>query len=174
MGLKIVKYDKVPEVGYLEYIKEWELSGEKIVPMASERRSESFGDLLAKWSTDETDEVYKKGFVPAALYFLVDKKKVLGAIHFRHELNDSLLYNGGHIGYGIRPSERKKGYATKMLVMLLDLVRTKKYKKVLVTCDENNTGSARTIENAKGILYDKIELEGETTLRYWITLDSRE
>jgi len=171
MRLKIVKYDKVPETGYLEYIKEWELSGEKIVPTASERRGESFEDLLAKWSKDETDEVYKKGFVPATLYFLVHKKKVLGAIHFRHELNESLQYNGGHIGYGIRPSERKKGYATKMLVTLLDIVKAKGYKKILITCDEGNTASAKTIESANGILYDKIELEGETTLRHWIYLE---
>ncbi|WP_320046679.1 GNAT family N-acetyltransferase [uncultured Ilyobacter sp.] len=172
MGLKIVKYNKVPESGYLDYISEWELSEEIIVPMASSRGDASFQELLTRWAVDETDEVYKKGFVPSTLYFLVDKKKVLGAIHFRHELNDDLLCRGGHIGYGIRPSERGNGYASKMLLMLLGLVEAKGYEKILITCDEGNMASAKTIENANGIFCDKIELEVETTLRYWIDLDS--
>ncbi|WP_319370460.1 GNAT family N-acetyltransferase [uncultured Ilyobacter sp.] len=172
MGLKLVKYDKAPESGYLEYINEWEVSGEVIVPMASSRKDANFQELLTRWATDETNEVYKKGFVPSTLYFLVHKKKVLGAIHFRHELNDDLLCRGGHIGYGIRSSERGNGYATKMLTMLLDLVREKGYKKILITCDERNIASAKTIENASGIFCDKTEIEGEITLRYWINLDS--
>jgi predicted acetyltransferase len=172
MRLKIVKYDKVPEAGYLEYIQEWELSEETIVPMASSRGDVSFHELLTRWAVGETDEVYKKGFVPATLYFLVDKKKVLGAIHFRHELNDDLLCRGGHIGYGIRPSERGHGYASKMLGILLELVKAKGYKKILITCDEGNIASAKTIENSNGIFCDKTEIEGETTLRYWIHLDS--
>lgn len=171
MGLKLVKYNKVSESAYLDYISEWELSGENIVPWASGRENEDFLDLLSRWAADETDEAYKKGLVPSTLYFLVDKKRILGAIHFRHELNDELLQNGGHIGYGIRPSERGKGYATKMLEMLLDIIRSKGYKKVLITCDENNIASAKTIENANGILYDKIELEGAVTRRYWIDLE---
>lgn len=172
MGLKLVKYNKVHESGYLEYIREWENSGERIIPMASSRRKEDFQEQLNIWAVDETDEVYKKGFVPSTLYFLVHKKKVIGAIHFRHELNDDLLCRGGHIGYGIRPSERKKGYAVKMLTMLLDIVKEKKYKKILITCDESNIASSKTIENANGIFCDKTEFGGESSLRYWIHLDS--
>jgi len=172
MGMKIVKYNKLSESGYLEYINDWEFSEEIIVPMAATREDASFHELLTRWTTDETDEVYKKGFVPSTLYFLVNKKKVLGAIHFRHELNDDLLCKGGHIGYGIRPSERGNGYALKMLLLLLDIVKAKGYNNILITCDEGNIASAKTIESANGILYDKIELEGETTLRYWIHLDS--
>jgi predicted acetyltransferase len=174
MGLKLVKNNKVSESGYLDYINEWELSNEIIVPLASERKGSDFQDLLTKWSIDETDEVYKRGFVPATLYFLVYKKRVLGAIHFRHELNEDLLQHGGNIGYGIRPSERGQGYAAKMLLILLDIVRSKGYKKVLITCSENNIASAKTIENANGILSDKIELGGEITSRYWINLDTQE
>lgn len=174
MGLKLIKYDKVSESGYLDYINEWELLEEVIVPWSSRRENEDFQDLLTRWSMDETDEVYKKGFVPSTLYFLVDKRRVLGAIHFRHELNDYLFNRGGHIGYGIRPSERGKGYAEKMLMMLLDIIRSKGYEKVLITCDENNLASAKTIENAKGILYDKVNLEGEITRRYWIDFNAGE
>ncbi len=172
MGLKLVKYNKISESAYLDYINEWELSGERIVPWAAERESESFQDLLSRWETEETYEAYKKGLVPSTLYFLVDKNRVLGAIHFRHELSVDLLQNGGHIGYGIRPSERRRGHASKMLIMLLDNIKSKGYKKILVTCDESNLASAKTIENANGILHDKIEFEGETIRRYWIDLDA--
>ncbi len=174
MGLKIVKYNKVSELGYLDYVNEWERSDGIIVPCAVGRECDNFQDLLNSWAIDETEEAYKKGFVPSTLYFLVEKNRVLGAIHFRHELNDDLLLNGGHIAYGIRPSERMRGYATKMLIMLLNIIRSKGYEKILITCDESNIGSAKTIENVNGILYDKIELEGKITRRYWINLDAEE
>ncbi len=173
MGLKIVKYNRISESAYSNYINEWELSGERIVPWAAGIEKENFQDLLSRWAMEESDEIYKKGLVPSTLYFLVDKKRILGAIHFRHELNDDLLHNGGHIGYGIRPSERQKGYAGKMLMMLLETIRSKGYKKILVTCEESNIASAKTIENANGILYDKIEFEGEITRRYWINLEAK-
>ncbi len=170
MGLKLVKYNKISESEYLDYINEWELSGERIVPWAAGRETENFQNLLNKWAANETDEAYKKGLVPSTLYFLVHKKRILGAIHFRHELNDDMLLNGGHIGYGIRPSERRKGYATNMLAMLLDDIRSKGYKKVLITCDDENIGSVKTIENANGVLHDKTEFEGVVTRRYWVNL----
>jgi len=170
VGLKLVKYNKISESEYLDYINEWELSGERIVPWAAGRETENFQNLLNKWAANETDEAYKKGLVPSTLYFLVHKKRILGAIHFRHELNDDMLLNGGHIGYGIRPSERRKGYATNMLAMLLDDIRSKGYKKVLITCDDENIGSVKTIENANGVLHDKTEFEGVVTRRYWVNL----
>jgi predicted acetyltransferase len=170
VGLKLVKYNKISESEYLDYINEWELSGERIVPWAAGIETENFQNLLNKWAVNETDEAYKKGVVPSTLYFLVHKKRILGAIHFRHELNDDMLLNGGHIGYGIRPSERRKGYATNMLAMLLDDIRSKGYKKVLITCDDENIGSVKTIENANGVLHDKTEFEGVVTRRYWVNL----
>ena len=66
---------------------------------------------------------YQKGIVPATLYFYVnDNRRIIGAIHFRHDLFDELKIRGGHIGFGIRHSERNKGYAKMMLRELLDNV----------------------------------------------------
>ena len=171
MELRIVDYNNVVESNYLDYIKEWENSGESIVPSATKQNNMSFKELFEKWVVNETDEAYKQGFVPSTLYFMVDNNNlIIGAIHLRHELNDRLLQNGGHIGYGIRPSERRKGYAALMLNMLLENIRLKGYKRVLITCDEDNIGSVRTIEKNKGLLFDKIEFEGVMTRRYWVNL----
>jgi predicted acetyltransferase len=118
---------------------------------------------------EETEEVYKLGFVPSMLYYFVENnQKIIGAIHFRYELNDKLMHHGGHIGYGIRPSERRKGYATIMLKQLLQEMKKQGYRKVLITCDDNNPGSIGTILNCHGIMEDKVEFEGTIIRRYWI------
>jgi predicted acetyltransferase len=120
-----------------------------------------------------TSKAYERGFVPSTLYFLIgEDKKIYGALHIRHELNDYLLNYGGHIGYGIRPSQRKKGYATKMLSQSLSLPIIKKLgiKKVLITCDKTNIASAKTIINNGGILENEVMEDGEMTQRYWIDI----
>ncbi len=67
-------------------------------------------------------------------------------------------------------SERRKGYATLMLNMLLDKIQAQGCEKVLITCDEDNVGSARTIEKNKGVLYDQVPFDEVMTRRYWINL----
>jgi predicted acetyltransferase len=167
----LVRYDAVTESSYADYIAEWEAAGQAIVPSAANLKGRPFHEIVAKWRADETDEPRKSGFVPSTLYFLVSTdSRILGAIHFRHELNDRLRQNGGHIGYGVRPSERRKGYATLMLGKLITLLRARNLEKVLITCDEDNPASARTIEAAGGLLEDKVPFEGKMTRRYWVRL----
>ncbi len=93
-----------------------------------------------------------------------------GAIALRHSLNDFLLRAGGHIGYGIRPSARKKGLATWALGAVLPTARSLGLSRVLVTCDDDNIGSARTIENNGGVLENVADTELGRTRRYWIAL----
>ena len=77
--LSLIRFDEVFEAQYMEYILEWEAAEEKIVPSATNRRGAAFPELLEKWRIAETDEVYKSGFVPATLYFLVrDNLELLG------------------------------------------------------------------------------------------------
>lgn len=78
--------------------------------------------------------------------------RLVGMIHIRHRLNDYLLDFGGHIGYSIRKSKRRQGYATEMLALALIECIKLNIKKVLITCDKNNIGSAKTIINAEGRL----------------------
>lgn len=98
--------------------------------------------------------------------------RIIGALHFRHELNEYLLLHGGHIGYGIRPSERRKGYASLMLGMMLDILKERNFGRVLITCDDGNHASARSIERNGGLL-ENIVAEGTgKTRRYWIQLET--
>jgi predicted acetyltransferase len=107
--------------------------------------------------------------VPAHTYFLVcNNKRIFGAINIRHCLNEYLFQFGGHIGYGIRPSERGKGYASLMLGMALPIAKKLGIDEVLVTCDKNNTASAKTIIKNGGILENEVMEEEEIVQRYWI------
>ena len=104
--------------------------------------------------------------------FCLDKDRniFVGAVNIRHVLNDALLKTGGHIGDGIRPSERRKGYATAMIALALDECKRLGIKKVLMTCDKNNIGSAKSIINNGGILENEIEADEHIEQRYWIQL----
>ena len=156
---------------YNDYIDEWEKDNKEIIPCASRRNIVGYENLINQWRQQTTDKAYEQGFVPSSLYFLIDEnKKIYGALHIRHELNDSLLNYGGHIGYGIRPSERKKGYAQKMLSLSLFIVKKLGIKKALVTCDKTNIASSKTIINSGGVLENEVIKNGEVTQRYWIDI----
>ena len=109
--------------------------------------------------------------VPATTYFAFMDNKIVGTIQIRHYLNDYLLKNGGHIGYSIRPSERCKGYGTRMLALALEKCRYLGIGKALITCDKSNIASAKTaIRNGGALENEVIEENGNIIQRYWITL----
>lgn len=171
MIFKLIEPKLEMEKEYNDYIVEWDKSGEKIIPYASRKSMPSYEDLINCWKTQTTNKAYEEGFVPASLYFLIDENmRIYGALHIRHELNDFLLNYGGHIGYGIRPSERKKGYATKMLSLSLSFAKQLGIKKALVTCDKTNIASGKTILNNGGVLENEVIEDGELIKRYWINI----
>ncbi|MBW5448089.1 GNAT family N-acetyltransferase [Cohnella sp. CFH 77786] len=86
----------------------------------------------------------------------------------RHRLNEKLLEIGGHIGYGIRPSERRKGYATEILKQALSKAKDLGISEALVTCDKENIGSAKTIIKNGGLLGSEAVVNGTAIQRYWI------
>ncbi len=98
---------------------------------------------------------------------------VLGTLSFRHELNDYLAYEGGHMGYCIRPSARRRGYMTRFLKLALDEARARGLVRVLVTCTAGNAASAGVILKCGGVLEDERPSRrhpGELVQRYWIRL----
>ncbi|MFF1418206.1 GNAT family N-acetyltransferase [Streptomyces sp. NPDC058280] len=102
---------------------------------------------------------------------MVDGETYLGAIDLRHYLNPFLLEGGGHIGYSIRPSARRSGLATWALGAVLPTTPALGLDRVLLTCDDGNVGSARTIESNGGVLEDVRNTEIGVKRRYWIVLD---
>ena len=121
---------------------------------------------------DEIDPL--SGFVEGSQYLLVDgvRGKILGMVNLRHYLNDFLLRVGGHIGYSVRPDERKKGYGKLQLKLALEKMAELGVREVLITCDCYNEASARTIEACGGAL-ENVTYSPEygcDIKRYWIHL----
>lgn len=112
------------------------------------------------------------GWVPDTTLFCLDKDRniFVGAVNIRHCLNDELLKSGGHIGDGIRPGERRKGYATAMIALALDECKKLGIDRVLMCCDKDNIGSVRAILHNGGVLENEVEENGHITQRYWIPL----
>ncbi len=132
-------------------------------------------ELLKKMENYRTGNNLPEGYVKATYFWLVDNDKFIGEISIRHSLTDSLLRFGGNIGYGIRYSHWNKGIGTIMLSKALVYAKeVLGLNKVLITCNDNNFGSARVIEKNGGILQDKIinTIDGVDRLsrRYWIEL----
>ncbi len=131
-----------------------------------------FHDLEYYIENLDTKEENESGEVPNSVFFCLDKdrNRLVGAVNIRHRLNDTLLKTGGHIGDGIRPSERRKGYGTSMIALALEECRKLGIGRVLMTCNKDNIGSARSIVNNGGVLENEVEEDGQTVQRYWIQL----
>ncbi len=111
--------------------------------------------------------------VPSNVYIAVrlNDNKIVGIIDLRHHINHPILSTwGGHIGFYVRPSERRKGYATEMLRQNLLNCRRLGIEKVLITCDAINTASERTILANGGVFEKYIEVGSTMMKRFWITL----
>jgi predicted acetyltransferase len=104
------------------------------------------------------------GWVPATHLWWVEGPEFLGRLSIRHRLTPGLLDYGGHIGYDVRPSARRRGHATAMLRAALPWCRDLGIDPVLVTCDADNVASRKVIENNGG----KFEDRRDVKLRYWI------
>lgn len=87
------------------------------------------------------------------LYLVFDNNKLIGLLNIRFDLNNELREKYGDIGYGVRPSERRKGYATKMLDYALKVCKEKNMKDVILGCYEENLGSNKTILKNGGLLF---------------------
>ena len=138
------------------------------------RRTDDPEAFLQACKEDTSMETLRPGRVLATLFLCVRKSddKILGMIQIRHYFNEYLEKYAGHIGYSIRPSERRKGYATEMLRLALPFCGELGLKKVLISCEPENIGSEKTILKNGGVYESTVYEPGEQIYlkRHWITL----
>jgi predicted acetyltransferase len=149
-----------------------EFGGEHIDGSAMDRRTvdelrdpEAFEAWIREQEAHERGEGVPEGWVSSSLRWIAQGDEIVGTIHLRHELNEFLLRDGGHIGYAVRPTARRRGVASRALAVMLEECRERGINPVLLTCDDGNVASARTIEANGGVLED-VRDGGR---RYWIT-----
>lgn len=110
--------------------------------------------------------------VSASTFFMVDDNDfIIGMVNIRHTLNDKLLFHGGNIGYSIRPTERGNGYAKIALFLALKECFSLGLTRVLITAEDNNVPSYRTIEALGGFMENKVLDDGKYFRRYWIDVE---
>ncbi|HGH7181020.1 TPA: GNAT family N-acetyltransferase [Bacillus luti] len=157
---------------YLDFYNEWKDSGETMIPWVISKDPSNFPAMIQELLDAHNGINIPETWVPDSTYWLVtDENKIVGAVNIRHSLTEHLFNAGGHIGYGIRPSERRKGYATKLLALSLEKTKELNITKALVVCDEVNTASEKTILHNGGLRdKDFTEENGNIVRRFWIEL----
>ena len=132
----------------------------------------NYEEWLQKLQNDYKQKPNKER-VPARTYYLISKNdnKIIGMINIRLELNERLKKHGGHIGYGIRPTERRKGYNKINLYLGLLVCRENGIKEVYLDADENNPASWKTMESLGGILVEKYNDENMLVRKYSIDVE---
>lgn len=172
-GLQLVRPTVELEDEYLSFYQEWKDSGEPMIPWVISKEPKPFAEMV-QWLHDNEHGVnLPEGWVPDSTYWLVaDGRRIVGAVNIRHALTERLFHSGGHIGYGIRPGDRGRGYATQILKLALEKTREMGLTDVLVVCDESNVASERVIVKNGGIADTPfVEEDGNVVRRFWIRLE---
>ena len=154
----------------IEYRQEFLDAGNSMDGCGALRQAESAQGYIDDCRKKENPMTVPAHLVPATQFFLIRKAddKVLGMIQVRHYFNEYLEKYAGHIGYSVRPSERRKGYAKQMLRMALPYCLELGIDRVLISCAEGNIGSDRTILANGGVYESTVENNDRRLKRFWI------
>lgn len=168
--LELVRPDESWAAEVWDYKAEFEARSDHLDGTADLGAATDFPRWLSDLRADGSPETVRPGRVPADTYLAVCRpdRRLVGMVNIRHALNDYLFQFGGHIGYSVRPGERRRGYAKEMLRLALNKCKGLKLDRVLVTCDSENEASARTIRANGGVLENRVPEGDGFTDRYWI------
>lgn len=157
-----------------EYRAEFLVHGDSMDGCSNLRRFEDMNDWYDWICKAEHRETCPPTWMPDSQYISLRKSdgRLIGMLDIRHELNDMCLKFFGNIGYSIRPSERRKGYANQQLSLAKQICKDMGMAQILISCHKENTASAKAIQSNGGILENEVvdERNGEILQRYWITL----
>ncbi len=157
-----------------EYRQEFLNAGDSMDGCGPLRRLEDPEEYIKVCKDYESTKEVSAKLVPATQFLFIRKSdnRLVGMIQVRHCFNDYLEKYGGHIGYSVRPSERRKGYAKEMLKKALPYCREIGLDKVLITCIDGNIGSEKTILANGGVYESTVHEPNENVdlKRFWITL----
>lgn len=157
---------------FIAYCEEFDAAGEPVPPGWLREAQADFSALICRWRDTCSGVNVPPDRVPQSIFWLVQGQRIIGVSNLRPRLHEALAFEGGHIGYQIRPSDRRKGYATCLLKLTLVEARKQGLKRVMLTCQKKNVGSVRTIEKNGGRLEAEFTSKGtgRPALRYWIDL----
>jgi len=155
---------------YRALVAEFAARGEPFVPFPLGFPHDNFEALLAQLAGCDRGIGIPEGFVPHSTFWLVDDGEVVGVSNLRHRLTDSLRIEGGHIGYGVRPSARGRGHGTRILALTLPEAAKLGIAQALLTCAKANLASGAVIRANGGVFQDEAFLEsrGEVVQRWWV------
>jgi predicted acetyltransferase len=171
--LRLLKPVAALRDSYISLVTEIDAAGERPVPFTLGFDYGNFDALVAQLEDAARGIGLPDGFVAHSTYWLVrGEAEIVGASNLRHSLTPFLLREGGHIGYGIRPSARRSGLGREILRLTLVRARELGLSRVLVTCGRENVVSARVIVGNGGVLESEAfsAERGEVVQRYWITM----
>ena len=152
------------ETAILDYREEFTIYNEYINGSDGLTKISNYKEWLSRIEENKNTTLQRTEL----LFIRKSDNKIVGLVNIRHKLNDELYNYAGHIGYSIRPLERKKGYGTILLTLALDCCKQLGINKVLVICNKNNIGSKNIIKNNNGKFESEIEKDNEIYERYWI------
>lgn len=168
-SLKLIEPDLTMGAEHAEMLNEWLRAGESLVPFTLKYDTSDFQQYVRLLSDLRKGIGIPETFVPHSTFWMINRnRKIIGVSNVRHYLNERLMAEGGHIGFGIKPSERKKGYGTEILRLTLIKAGKMKIEDVLVTCDKENTGSSKIIIKNGGQFWKEHIFEGRIIQNYWI------
>ncbi len=178
MKLYLAKPDITFYGQYNDMMAEWNASKTQIAPWFLDKPITSIEEFarFIRMLDDCEHGIVDKKFAATTSYFVIDdNNKLIGATSLRHYLTIEGYKTWGHIGYGVRPSERLKGYAVQMLQLMIEQAKEKKIYRVLIGVHEGNIGSWKTVEKCGGILENAVHVEGdeEPIRRYRIDILER-
>jgi predicted acetyltransferase len=157
------------EKEFRDMLSDWHNAGETAAPYVQEEKTADFEAYVNELLGFSNGLGLPGSYVPYSTFWLVDAhNRVLGLVSIRHRLNERLRQEGGHIGYTIRPSERGKGHATRLLALALAEAKSLGIERALLTCDKTNLASRRVILANGGVLSGESVVNGKEKFIFWI------